>query len=287
MPSPGWYPDPAGRPGHIRYWDGQAWSSATSAQPEPAGPPQRRWVPWTVVGIVALVVVTLVVWFAFGSPSRRSILPDLNSASPSVPSWDEQPPEETPPPVVEPQGGTLVDCPDHDTAPHNVYPADGWLHGGGLKVRQIPRWRIDQVRLGWVYDLSAQTDIVESSRLRKWFSMIGVGALNVADGFDSPHVSAFQTMSCFATSRFYDGYTGRTDLRSEAITVNGRPGWHLRSEVRVEMKEFPHIKGDWIDIIVVDTGSPESLGIFIASATIGDHARIDLVESAMESLTTE
>lgn len=237
--------------------------------------------------MVALVVVALVIWLAFGSPSQRFPSPDLNSASPSVPSWDEQRPEETPPPVVEPQGGTLVDCPDHDTTPRNVYPTDGWLHGGGLKVREIPRWKPDRVRLGWVYDLSAQTDIVESTGYRRWFSMIGVGALNVADGFDSPQLSAFQTMSCFATSRFYSDYTGRTDLRSEAITINGRPGWHLRSEVRVEMKEFPHIKGDWIDVIVVDTGSPESLGIFISSATIGDHARLDLVENAMESLTTE
>lgn len=186
-----------------------------------------------------------------------------------------------------PDGGTLVDCPNHDTSPHNVYPHDGWLRGGGLKVREVPGWGREPVHMGWVFDLSTQTDLVRSSRSIRWFSMVGVGALHVADGFDSPHVSAFQVMSCFATSRFYSGYTGRSDLLSEAVTVNGRPGWRLRSEVRVDMPEFPDVKGDWIDVIVVDTGSPDSLGIFIASATIGDHARADLVEQALESLTTQ
>lgn len=36
----GWYPDPGGGQGLYRYWDGQAWSAATTSNPASAPPPQ-------------------------------------------------------------------------------------------------------------------------------------------------------------------------------------------------------------------------------------------------------
>jgi hypothetical protein len=38
--SPGWYPDPGGGQGLFRYWDGKAWSAATSPNPGAAPPSQ-------------------------------------------------------------------------------------------------------------------------------------------------------------------------------------------------------------------------------------------------------
>lgn len=38
MATPGWYPDPAGRPGAFRYWDGQAWGADLSEHPYAAPP---------------------------------------------------------------------------------------------------------------------------------------------------------------------------------------------------------------------------------------------------------
>ncbi len=38
MATPGWYPDPAGRPGAFRYWDGQSWGSDTTDNPYAAPP---------------------------------------------------------------------------------------------------------------------------------------------------------------------------------------------------------------------------------------------------------
>ena len=38
--NPGWYPDPGGGQGLFRYWDGKAWSAATS--PNPSAPPPSQ-----------------------------------------------------------------------------------------------------------------------------------------------------------------------------------------------------------------------------------------------------
>lgn len=46
MPVPGWYPDPSGAPGRVRYWDGQVWTGNYAvrtgdvmlSEPQTAGP---------------------------------------------------------------------------------------------------------------------------------------------------------------------------------------------------------------------------------------------------------
>jgi len=46
----GWYPDPGGGQGLYRYWDGQAWSAATTADPGSAPPPQGIVTPGSAAG---------------------------------------------------------------------------------------------------------------------------------------------------------------------------------------------------------------------------------------------
>ena len=46
----GWYPDPGGGPGLYRYWDGQAWSAATTGDPASAPPPQGIVNPGSATG---------------------------------------------------------------------------------------------------------------------------------------------------------------------------------------------------------------------------------------------
>lgn len=288
MSAPGWFPDPGGVPGQYRYWDGRSWSPTTSSSPDgvpvPEPPPSR--LPWLIVGGVLLLVAAIVVWWVFAGGQR--VLPvteDTNSSSPTSTSWNEQNPSSQPP-VQAPTNGTMVDCPRNAPRSVNRPPVDGWIIGGGLKYKAIPGWQIEDLFLPWMHDWTAQTDLVYTAGTTRWFSMVGVGALNIADGFDDPKVSTFQVLSCFATSQYYSGYTGRKDILSEAVTINGHRGWHLRSEVYVEMKDLPDVEGDWVDVIVVDLGEPESLGVFMSSVTIGDNARMDLMESAIASLTT-
>jgi hypothetical protein len=46
----GWYPDPGGGQGLYRYWDGQAWSAATTGDPGSARPPQGIVNPGSAAG---------------------------------------------------------------------------------------------------------------------------------------------------------------------------------------------------------------------------------------------
>ena len=48
--SAGWYPDPGGGQGLYRYWDGQAWSAATTTDPASAPPPQGLVNPGSAAG---------------------------------------------------------------------------------------------------------------------------------------------------------------------------------------------------------------------------------------------
>ncbi|RYZ32216.1 MAG: DUF2510 domain-containing protein, partial [Propionibacteriaceae bacterium] len=46
----GWYPDPGGGQGLYRYWDGRAWSAATTTDPSSAAPPQGLVNPGSAAG---------------------------------------------------------------------------------------------------------------------------------------------------------------------------------------------------------------------------------------------
>ena len=91
-------------------------------------------------------------------------------------------------------------------------------------------------------------------------------------------------MSCFATSSYYIGFTGRQDLVSQQVSIDGNLGWHLRSEIFVNIPTLPKVQGDVVDVIVVDTGSADSLGLFVSSSTIGDSSRGALVDQCIASL---
>ncbi|MGI5951274.1 MAG: DUF2510 domain-containing protein [Brooklawnia sp.] len=291
MTMPGWYPDPAGGSGQYRFWDGDSWSNHTTQDPgtPPPGRPtprspqgNARQATWLIIAVAAVAVLGLIAWLVFGggsptSPSRgQPAQEDSNSSTPTVQGWDETS-KPTPPPTEQ---ADLVDCPvtmvDQVTDQGN----DGRLHSDKLSVEMIPGWRYDSFYLQWVSDTHTVIDFVRDG----WISNIGVGTLNAVDGFVSPETSARQTLECFASSGYYLNYTHRVDLINEATTVSGYPAWRMRSEVHIDSGYMPEIDGDVVDIIVVDLGDPERMGLFVSSVTIGDTARQEKVDAAITTL---
>ncbi|MEL4359054.1 MULTISPECIES: DUF2510 domain-containing protein [unclassified Luteococcus] len=300
MSMPGWYPDPAGAPGRFRYWDGSAWSAETTDNPgqtrpvafaAPTGGRDERGGKGPLIALLAgLLVLALLVWALFfrGSDGFKAVPEDTNSASPTGPVWNEtDTPTPTPSGVSEPAptGGAMVNCP---TGGGEVTPHSGnELRGGGLVIPAASDWADASsmsFSLPWTRDMQAQTKEIYRSGGTSWFSVQAVGAVNKSDGFTEVRNSARMMMSCFATSGYYSGYIGRKDLVTEAVTIDGKQGWHLRSEVYVEMEGLPQVPGDVIDVVVVDTGSTDTMGIFVSSATIGDQPVQGVVDSAREAM---
>lgn len=295
MSTPGWYPDPAGTPDQYRYWDGRQWSQTTS--PLTGGGPQgqsgngpNRSRSGVIIVLVALLVVALALgaWQFFRPGAGRTAQEDTNSAAPTVSAWDETSrPTATPsatPSEPQPSANNWVNCPSGAARPRPYLAGD--LRGGDIAVAPISGWRDGSASFGmaWVHDMQAQVDTVADGGGISWFSAIAVGAVSVVDGFEAPEQAAQLAMDCFATSNYYSGFAGRKDINQQEVTIDGHKGWWIRSEVYVKMAALPDIPGDVIDVVVIDTGSPESLSMFISSFTIGDSARGQKVDAARESL---
>lgn len=294
MSTPGWYPDPGGRAGHYRLWDGQGWGLSTSTDPpggpsaSPPPPRRRRVAPWVVAGAALLVVLVVVGAIALRPGGRPSAGPTQTSslsgtaddpttaAPPSSPRQTPSTPSASP--SGSPTESPTAACPVGNPFARQDYPRDGRVHGGNLSFPRQPGWENPGRQTSdftWAYDLGETDTPVEPQR----FASYAVGAVSVADGFEDPQSAAELAMRCTAASTLYRNVTGRTDLLSEETTVDGYDAWTLRSEIRAD-DDRTSSAGDTVQITVVDLGSPEALAFFWGSAPIGDeayNARLDQV----------
>lgn len=302
---PGWYPDPAGTANRFRYWDGRAWSHDTTgnpADPPPGGSlpapgsgpsPRRRRLGPVIVAIVAVLVLTLTGVLVVRSLfSDRWSVDDDPAPTSTVSGWDDSSPTKaitpTPSPTPSPQAPTeevpVQPCPEGRPTARQDHPSDGRVHGGGLSFPAVSGWRTsDGVAFSWAYDVGEQIKLVESPN---WYANLAVGALFIGDGFDEPRRSAELSMQCVITSGLYPYFTDRLDVWSKAVTVDGRRGWSIRADIEVADPDL-ETKGDTVEVIVVDTDSPESLSMFIATVNIGDASLMETLDTTIENLQVE
>lgn len=274
MSEPGWYPDPSGAPDQVRYWDGKAWSDQTASQPGQSRQPDRRRRPAVILAAVALIVVLgLIVFFVVrqvGGGARTFTNEDVPTST--VSGWDDSSPTASPtptqPPSPDPSGTArpLTSCPDGDPRARASYPADGRVHGGGLSFPRVDGWEDDLQSSGvsWAYDVSSQGYLVNPG----WAALLAVGEVRESDGFTAPKEAAQSIMQCVASSLWYRTFDSATDLKSEARTIDGHQAWWIRADIRVTDRD---VAGDTVDVIVIDTGRPGVLGLFIGAVAI-DHA---------------
>lgn len=160
------------------------------------------------------------------------------------------------------------------------------LEGGGLTIPRREGYTIatgGDVAFSFPDAFVLQyTDVEE-----KWISLTGVGGLARANGFDSVDTAAEVVVQCLTSSDLvYSGFTGRTDLKNESIDIDGKPAHRITTEIRVEDPRIT-VDGDVLDVIVVDTGDPESFGVYIAMAAIGNDDLISKNEDTMASLSVD
>lgn len=101
MSAPGWFPDPDGTPGRLRWWDGRTWTSAVQSQGAPEPQPGEVNTPaqsrregsrtassWVIMGLLALILgVTLGLLIKpFGSPAPLPSSTHPAATDPSSPA---------------------------------------------------------------------------------------------------------------------------------------------------------------------------------------------------------
>ena len=112
--------------------------------------------------------------------------------------------------------------------------------------------------------------VIEQNDQTGWVSIYGVGGLRRANGFDDVAQAAEVVMTCMASSPdLYADFTGRDDVSSGAIEVDGKDAYQVTADLHVDDPALD-VEGDVAQVIVVDTGDAETFGLFITVVPIGD-----------------
>jgi Protein of unknown function (DUF2510) len=293
----GWYPDPGGAPGRFRHWDGKQWSAETTDDPRqpapgPRPPVQRRspgfWIVAVLAVLALLAIAAVVVVTALRSIGPITAPPnppptvvgDDSSPTPTPTATPSRSASPSPSPSTPPR---LVPCPlgiPNLRAPH---PVDNRVYGGNLSFLAEPTFQpaTEEPRLTFAWDVTQQT--LPVSAAPSWIAQLAVGQLRASDGFVyDPRDTAESLVSCALTSSFYQAYVPeRNDRRSEAITIDGREGWLIETDITVTAPGLA-FSGDRTIFVVVRDG--ENWGMFFGAVPIGDAALDAVLDRTVASL---
>jgi Protein of unknown function (DUF2510) len=296
MPASGWYPDPDGTPDRYRFWDGTAWSSATTTDPrqpppvpgQPTAP--RRPAVALLIGVLALIVIVVVaaVMIIRGNTSNR--ITDQRFPSSSSSGWDDSSPTPTPTPIqsvtptpsASPTPNGLVPCPTGDPNTRASHPNDSRVYGGNLSFPRVATFKREapEPRMTFAHDVTQQT--LEVSTDPGWIAQLAVGRLLTSDGFTSAEQAAAEFAECSITGLMYQQYSPtRQDRQSKAITVSGQPGWLIDTDIRVVDPGLP-FAGDHAVFVVIKDGA--DWGMFFGAAPIGNAELEKVLQSTIGAL---
>jgi hypothetical protein len=314
----GWYPDPGGGEGLFRYWDGNAWSAATSSNPSApppsqslvGGPPQQGSQPYG----------------QGGQPPRQGGQPAYGQSpygqdygSSAYANYQELEKKKSPigwwiagaalvigiiivaviairavtggtdtgttgGPVAQPSQDA---CPPQSTAspePGPADPADGRVHGGPLSYPQLGSpWGAPHVdsRVPFGSDVQTQMVPVETNydgAGTNWVAQILVGELQAGDGFFTPEQGAQIVVKCILGSFYGDNPINSKVTVNEKTTIDGHEGWLVESKLTFDIVGL-ETKGELLIVAIVSAGNRSGLYY----ATIPDSTP-ELVQPARDAL---
>lgn len=264
----------------FRYWDGKAWSAATSpnpnaqppspglgATPRPATPygtghqgtsgayanfqaqaAKKTSMGWWI-GAGALFLVIIVV----GVLAIRGIAGEGTFGNPvpgSNPSQDA--------------------CPDPKPEPETpaAHPNDGRVHGGPLSYPRLGSpWSepMAEHRVPFGIDVREQMVDVESNygnTGNNWVASVLVGELAAGDGFFTPEQGAGIVVKCIVGAFYGDNEVERNDTVNKATTVDGHDAWIVESQLTFDIEGLK-TKGELLIVVIVENGV--TAGLYYAS----------------------
>ena len=258
---PGWYPDPDGTPGMVRWWSGAGWSDVTSpagpgvavqapvappapspvapAQgppPGPGRPPQRT--AWVVgLSVLGLVLVVLI-GFLVGRPSGPD--DDRGAAAPPAPTGSPFPPDTVR--IVDEAAGIAY-----------PYLGQGWLE----------------------YDLQ---DMVETTSVAGQYLVTqdvtpdgGLFIAQCTSGPLSPGLypgagglqPALAQVADSVRLNYYPIPNAQEVLRNEARTVDGVPAHLLEFDLSWDVDGY-EASAERVALLIVDVGRPAPALLYIS-----------------------
>jgi hypothetical protein len=267
-PPPGWYPDPDGAPGRVRWWNGVGWSDVTTpagpgvavqhspalapqpasasssgliAPPEP--PPTRRpgRLGWAVgLGILG-VVVLVVIGFVVARSSDREVIADPPPPSSAVPQG----------PTFAPGTVRII---DEQAGISYPYLGDGWYEWD--LIPQIET----QATAGQYFTTQEVTP--EGTQ---FIAQCTSGAL--AEGYGGTGGASLQsTLAAVADNvrgNYYPGPNEREVLRDEARTVDDHAAWLYEFQLSWDVDGY-EATGERAALLLVDVGRPAPALLYIS-----------------------
>ncbi len=270
----GWYPDPDGAPGMVRWWNGVTWSDVTTpagpgvavraapvlAPPRPPVPPADGgyaggwepgpasaprgtrtgwWVGGAVLAVVAVVVVALVVALSGGGGGTTPVADD--PPVPAGPSGTEFPP------------GT-VRIIDEEAGISYPFLGNGWFEydlGSMPETRSIAgQYFTTQEGVPTGGDFIAQCT-----------------SGPVADGYGWAGAGSEQaTVTALADSvraAYYPFPNEREVLRDEALTVDGRAAHLVEFQLTWDVEGYDST-GERAALVVIDVGRPDPALLYVS-----------------------
>jgi len=266
-PAPGWYPDPDGTPGYVRWWNGITWSDvATPAGPgvqvqsSPVLAPPARPQPATSTGglaaperprsfptglVVALSVLALVVVLVVGVLAGRSEDPgavaDPSVATASVPAG----------PTFAPGTTRII-----DEASGLSYP---WLGENWLEWDQGVQYEVTSIAGQY---FTTQEVVPDGGQ---FIAQCSSGP--VADGYGWAGPPTLQTtvltLADSVRGNYYPGPNERRVLRDEARTVDGHQAWLYEFDLSWDVEGYDST-GERAALLLVDVGRPAPALLYLS-----------------------
>jgi hypothetical protein len=223
---------------------------------------------------MALSVVAAAVVYA--GALRQALNPPAPTSTSSKPNVSKRTPTTSPSSAATPKA--LVRCPKGDPTLRAPHPIDDRVYGGNLSFDKQLTFDDPtiEIRFSFAYDVLQQEVLVSANP--QWIAQLAVGQLRGKDGFpNDPRNTVESLVQCVITGSMYSEYLPtRTDIRSESLSINGRSGWLIDSEITVDRPDL-QVKGDHVIFLVVRDG--QDWGFFFGAVPIGN-AQLDAVLAA-------
>ena len=267
-PPPGWYPDPDGTPGMVRWWSGSAWSDvATPAgpgvavqqspvlapqrpaeprpapwvaepEPRPARPGRAAWIVAGVLGVVIAVVLALVVGNRGGDDAVATRDPSAAGQPPSGPAF--------------PPGTVRII--DESAGIAYPYLGTGWSEFDALGM-------VETTTVAGQY-FTTQELTPDGTR---FIAQVTSGPVAEGYGWTGPG-SLPATTAALADSvrlNYYPEPNERRIMRDEALTVDGSAAHLIEFQLSWDVEGYD-ASGERAALLLIDVGRPAPALLYIS-----------------------